>query len=226
MRANLLELHREFLPSPDKEESLDAVSFAASVNGWVFQKKGEDKPTVNFNWTANLSVRIQNVTVRLHSNEGDDNLTHMEAKLVLLRDTIVEFIEEVDGRLKDPEKKPRHIHKRKWLNPEKLPDNYTGYVSYKVEKGGFGRIFIADCHRSIDIQIFIYRPNKKAQKTFPDIVKENNEYANKQVDELKGLVLAVTRSIDHINKLRERFDAKELEAKVLEDHEARKPANG
>lgn len=226
MRANLLELYRNFLPSPDNEESLDAVSFAASVNGWVFQKKGEDKSTVNFNWMANLSVRIQNVTVRLHSNEGDDNLTHMEAKLALLRDTVVEFIEEVDGRLKDPEKKPRHYHKRKWLNPEKLPDNYTGYVSYKVEKGGLARLFIADCHRSIDIQIYIYRPNKKTLETFPNIVKENNAYAVKQLDQLKGLVLAIAQAIDHITKLRQRFDAKELEKKVLEDHEARKSTNG
>ena len=215
MKANILELHREFLPSPETEPDMDSVSFTASVNAWKHLPKGEEEEKINFNWTANFFIRVGNTTVCLHNIIDDTKLVLMEQKLKTLREAILFFVKEVTQRCKKPG--GEYLEKREWLNPPETDSKYTGYYFYCISPDGSSRFYLADCQRTIHFWLDNYHKDKL-------IVGERvsrkpiSPYNKHQLLKLKAIANGLGRCIRSIHTLRKRFKDGEVQTKLLDEN--------
>lgn len=213
MRATLLELHREFLPGEYDENSLNALSFSASVNGFKYKPKDDEDEKVEFNWNAHFIIRIDNTTIRLHEPPDDVRLAGMEAKLKLLKDELLFVVKTFKKRAKKPG--GEQLLKREWLNPLEPVSGYTGYIFYMIDEKGSGRCYISDCHRTINWWLdpctdLVIRGGHDSI----DYNELNRKVFYKQLEQLQRIAEGAGRCIQAIHKLRKEFKTGVLKEKL------------
>ena len=206
MRQSLLELYKEFLPTVYNENELSAISFSMSVRSFTFmednKETGKQEEKTNTHWDSHFNIRFMNTMITLHPIPNDTELIHMEAKMLLLQEGIVEFVREVKARMVKPAQ--FRVQRREWLNPEELGADYTGYFHYSIEPEGNGRFFMADCQRSMNIWFDVC----PRSHTFGD---RENKATKRLLTVMMAISKAINTWLNHVKRLRKRYYKGELD---------------
>lgn len=189
----LMVVGKDFISSPGVQTHY--FDYAYNVTPLISRKKRKkgDPEHYDYEWSGYLNIGLA-VRLHIHNIEPDVGLVKQEEKLVVLKETIDEFIKEFKARLKEVGKKDLHI--KKWLNP---PDSrYTSYVAYNLDKSGAGSVSISDCHRTNIIWVYMSRDDNGKVR--------GQQYSTKEIQTLEELSKGIGRSIKAVQQVRKFFE--------------------
>lgn len=168
---SIVKLGKQFLPSFNEflAASTNTASYAVSVVS-VPGHRGDEKDTYRYYWEASFDLRIGNTSVHIHNTHHNDHgLILFEKKLCLLKFEIEQFMSQSKFRSDNPDKDRKKEVRRIWLNDEDTLNLATGYIGSRLSKSGCGQLFIADCHRTINLHLGHQRMVKKLSKLVDSI---------------------------------------------------------
>lgn len=164
-------LGKQFLPSFNEyvTVSTNTASHNFSIRS-IPSHKPEEEGLFLYFWDGSFSLRIAGTMITLHPTTPDDHgFINFEEKLRTLKDEIQLFIDTSQHNRNNPDKDRKVLNKRTWLNGDNTTNLATGYVGIRVDRNGGGQVFIADCHRTINLFIYIKKEERHLVKIIESI---------------------------------------------------------
>lgn len=185
---------REFVTNPNPLSTCywDYAFSATCVMDPTKPKKKKGVEHYMYGWGGHLNIGIDGKRVHLHNIDDDYGLIKQESKLLLLHDTLKEFIKLYKDWGKEENREAVAV--KHWLNP---PDSrYTGMVSYSLAADGTGQVSIGDCHNTI--VIWVYMPWRQNSS--------RDSHDHKIIKQIEDLAKGASKAVGAIQQLRKFFE--------------------